>query len=217
MTRHAPLIVDVDDTILDWIGSFRSFMSERLGRDIEGVPNGWDMSSWLGIPADMVVRHIQDHNMSAHFGCLLPIHGAQETLLEAREREIPIHVITSCSTDPVTVSRRHDNLLTVFGDVFSSITCLDLDKPKASELSRVLDLDGAGIWVEDNHMKALEGHMLGHQAFVLRRGHNRDQEDSCDAGLSWVDHWDEIRTHLPDLAPSPPEEDEHISGCLNGL
>lgn len=189
------IILDCDDVMLDWIGGFWDFCEEKTGNRMDRRgPMGWCMSTWIGVSPEQSMELVKEFNGSERFGNLQATDGAAETLKGLAET-YELHVITSCSADPTTVALRENNLKEAFGDIFTSITCLNLGIPKAAELEKHPD----SVWIEDNVRNALLGAELGHNTFVRRVQHNRQQEANkdCQGKVTWFSDWDEIRDAIP--------------------
>lgn len=206
MPLNRPLIADVDDTVLDWmLGGFRPDFQRRTQTLIcpDGSPD-WDLSGWLGVSFDEMLEHVKAFNTSEAFGQLPALPCAQVILPEIARTGREIHIVTSCARDAVTQKRRRDNLERLFGDIFASITCLDLGESKETPLKTLAEHTGnPGLWVEDNHKNAVIGAEIGHTTFVMRRSHNRKIEPVCTrADLTWVDTWFDIAPHLLPTIPS---------------
>lgn len=189
------IILDCDDVLMDWIGGFWDFCEEKTGKKLDRRgPMGWCMSSWIGVTPEQAMDFVREFNGSDRFGDLHATPGSVEFLKTLADNN-ELHVITSCSSDPRTVALREHNLKSVFGDVFSSITCLDLGTPKSAELEKHAD----SIWVEDNVRNALLGANLGHETFVRRVQHNRHQEvnKDCLGKVTWFTDWSEVSATIP--------------------
>jgi 5' nucleotidase, deoxy (Pyrimidine), cytosolic type C protein (NT5C) len=184
------VILDCDDVLLDWVGGFWDFCEEKTGRTLDRRgPMAWCMASWIGVTPKEGMDYVREFNASEAFGHLKPTVGSVDTVKQLSLAN-ELHVITSCSSAPEIVELREHNLRNVFGDVFASITCLDLGTPKTKELAK----HGASFWVEDNVKNAVIGAELGHTAFVRRVTHNRQQEvnKECFGKVTWFTDWSEI-------------------------
>jgi len=191
-----PVITDVDDVLLDWLmGGFKPFVEQKLGKSLDPAgPNDWNMADWIGVSPQAGRALVAEFNSSIAFGRIPPFKDALEALAAAHAAGRSIHAITACATDETTVARRKANLFDTFGDIFSSITCTNLGESKKPHLHALQERLGAGIYVEDNHGHAMDSIEAGHVAFIIRRCHNRQIEQTCsEAALTWVDGWAEIR------------------------
>lgn len=185
------VLLDCDDVLLDWIGGFRDWCSAKLGREIAGEPQSWDMSEWLGVSEEEAKALIAEHNAGPHFGELEAVSGAKEGVATwVATKQIRLHVITSCSSDAETVARRKTNLQVVFGDVFDSIHCLDLGQ---SKLQLLQSFRPGSLWVEDNFKNALLGVEAGHNVAMRERPHNLEfKKKDVPGNLKWFSDWSEL-------------------------
>lgn len=182
------IVLDCDDVLLDWIGGFRDWSSVHLGRTIEGLPDDWHMENWLGVTEDVCVEMIREHNAGDSFGDLKAVPGAKETI-DRWSSIYNLHVVTSCSSDPVTVKMRKDNLRREFGDVFESIHCLDLGQPKDKLLQAFRP---GSAWIEDNYKNAMLGASVGLVPYMRERPHNKQFRELKD-DVMWFKDWSDLQ------------------------
>lgn len=194
---NKPLVTDADDVMLNWLmGGFRPFVNKATGRTIcPNGPEGWDMSSWTGLPYEDTMALVKEFNASEAFGEIPAFDCAASILPKIAQTGRAIHVVTSCAADPAVHARRRFNLETAFGPIFQSITCLDIGESKAPALMRIAEEAGTtGAWAEDNHKNGKVGAEMGYTTFMFRRSHNRAFEPECDhPNITWVDSWHDIK------------------------
>lgn len=187
----APLITDADDVLFDWHAGFDPYARAVLG----AAPDS-PLEDLAQQERSTMGRMVLEFIASPEFGRMTPYPDALVAMRAAAEQGRPIHVVSACGSDPRTIARREDNLASVFGDIFASITCTPIGGSKLPALQALHARQGKGIFVEDKRKHALSGIEAGHQAFVLRRPSNRDQEAGCtESRLTWVDDWHAIRRH----------------------
>lgn len=196
------VLLDCDGVLLDWESSFREWVTGKLRRPIAAHPSDWCLSKWLGTTTDEAAALVDEFNHGEFFGNLSPVHGAAWAIGGLAEAGIEMHVITSCSTAPGVTERRRRNLAARFGDVFASVTCLDLGQSKVKAL---VDHEPGAIWVEDNYTHALTGLALGHRSFVMRYPHNRSYEAShriseSQRAVTWCDGWHDVMLAITEEA-----------------
>jgi hypothetical protein len=195
-----PLVIDVDDVTLNWLmGGFRPYVMDVTGKEICAKgPHGWDMEEWLDTDKAGVRELITNFNASHDFGKIPAFDCAMEVLPKVAETGRRIHVVTSCAADPEIHRRREQNLIDIFGDIFATITCLDVNVSKAPRLYELIDEEGRpGIWLEDNHKNATAGADLGYITYMFRRSHNRSFEQNCNhPNIAWVNTWHDVAPHL---------------------
>lgn len=184
------VILDCDDVLLDWVGGFRTFASDHLGRVIEGEPQSWNMGSWIGTSDAVALELVRAFNASEGFGDLRAVWGARLAIDKlAADPNVRLHVVTSCSSDRLTVAMRRRNLEREFGHVFDSIHCLDLGESK----KKILQAFAQGsVWVEDNYHNALLGLEVGHTVLIRERPHNREFRAIIEPRVTWFTNWHEV-------------------------
>lgn len=182
--KNLHILLDCDDVLLDWIGGFRAYVHAAEGViPTAPAPSSWDMSEWLGLTSERTVELIQEFNSHHWFGHLEARADALRCVAALKNMGHRLTVLTSCSDDPAIVGRRRRNLERAFGNVFEAIICLPLGQSKAPWLG-ILE---KGIWVEDNYKNGLAGNAAGHKTFMLRRSHNRADEQRDHRSITWID------------------------------
>lgn len=193
------VLLDCDGVLLDWESAFREWVTAKLRRPIAAHPSDWCLSKWLGVTKDEASALVEEFNHGEHFGSLWPVSGAVWAVGGLAEAGFELHVITSCAAKSEVAAQRRQNLAIHFGDVFASVTCLDLGQSKAKAL---IEHEPGATWIEDNFTHALTGHALGHRTFVLRYPHNRKHEEGS-VGPTWCDDWADVMARIFDEAEPP--------------
>lgn len=183
-----PVILDCDGVLLDWESGFRMWVQGVYPetRFTSDYPADWDLSKWIGCTQEQAFNLIRSFNQTSYFGALSPMPDAARLLYEIDRRGHPIYVVTSCSSDPVVLRRREQNLGRVFSIGIRRTICLDLGVSKLETLRAFRMIYGECIWVEDNLKNALDGFTAGHRSFFLRRPHNETQWELEKKGISPV-------------------------------
>lgn len=189
-----PVILDCDGVLLDWETGFRNWVLRHRPTTVfaSEYPTDWDLSHWIGCTPDESMALIQGFNQSAYFGCLSAMPGAARMLYELERRRHPLFVLTSCSSDQITVARRKRNLEIVFAARIERVICLDLGVSKLETLRAFSTVFGECIWVEDNMKNALDGYTAGHRSFFLHRPHNQVHWGLEEKGFSPVTHLENL-------------------------
>ena len=191
------ILIDCDDVLLDWQRGFRSWL-----RDIHNIsahpsgPTSWDMSDWLGLSSNDCFSLVTQFNSSKDFGFLPALPTAVEVVRTLKQKGHSLYVITSCGIDPQTIQSRSDNLISHFGDVFDEVIAVPLGVGKQVHLQSF----ERSIWVEDNYKNALSGLQCGHQTYMMRRNHNRNDESTSHDQIAWVDDWHDLSDLISRLA-----------------
>lgn len=185
---NQPVIFDCDGVLLDWETGFRNWVLRHRPTTVftSEYPTDWDLSHWIGCSPDESMTLIRAFNRSAFFGSLSAMPGAARMLYELERQRHPLFVVTSCSSDDLTVARRKRNLEIIFSTPIERIICLDLGVSKLETLRAFQTIFGECIWVEDNLKNALDGFTAGHRSFFLRRPHNEAQWELEEKSVSPV-------------------------------
>lgn len=184
--NRIPVILDVDDVLLDWSTGFRTYVSWKYqAKPVKDQPDSWHLSEYFGVSSEVVHQWVRDFNSSSHFSLLAVLPGAQHAIAEFVKGDHPLIAVSSCWGNMYTPILRQTNLLHHFGNAFSEIICLPLGADKQPCLTGIDE----GVWVEDNYTNALAGHQVGHKTFMMRRSHNRSLESGSIPEIEWIDSW----------------------------
>lgn len=184
--NRIPVILDVDDVLLDWSASFLRYANWKYrAKPVKEQPDSWHLSEYFGVASEVIHEWVKDFNSSPHFCDLAALPGAKHAVSHFAKNGHPIFAVSSCWGNMQTPILRQTNLFSHFGNVFSEIMCLPLGADKTPYLAGIAD----GIWVEDNYTNAVAGHAAGHKTFMMRRPHNRSLESSSIPEIEWIDSW----------------------------
>lgn len=181
MKKH--VVLDVDGVILDYTLAFLNDCG--FG---DHINNGvWydDIDDLMKMPDKIIFDMILDFNASDKFGKLPPVKGAPEALKALYDKGFDISIITSCANSETTKKLREENLLNVFGDIFTNIDMIPLRGSKKDALTQYKN--SGIIWVEDKIENYYQGLEVGLNSVLLKTQFNRHQED-----VNMVDNWDEL-------------------------
>lgn len=192
-TPTKPIIVlDCDDVLLDWREGFMRWMKTLRGIELDpNGPRSWNMDKWVGEPA---MPFVVDFNKSMTFANLKPMYDARKAVASLYAAGYKLHVVTSCgASSSLTARWRERNLDACFGDVFSSLTCLDMGQSKQEALKalKLINPLANPVYVEDNIDHANAAADLGYETYMVRRRHNTSFEGQHD-GHCWRDGLGEV-------------------------
>lgn len=166
------IITDVDGVLLAYEKTF----SEHMGWDFDEVNGNHRSFECLNSdPAICVGTAIREFNSSDTFGEIPPLDGAVEMVEYAVRTGHKIDVVTSCGGDTAVHRRRIKNLKNVFGDVFTSITCLPLGASKLPTLMRYRNQ--GHIWLDDSLTHYHDGITAGLDSRLVTTPFNRMFDD----------------------------------------
>lgn len=180
------LILDCDGVLLNYADGFAKYFCQKHGREIpKGDPDSFDMSNWIGRPAQEILSEIAHFNSGRvmGFGRLEPMPGAVEAVAELHRHGWDMRIATSMSDAGEAEALRHANLNIVFGPVFSEMVCLPLGACKKNALARL----APGIFIDDLAVNVRAGIEAGHHGLLMSLAHNRDE-----TGIDRIKGWPEI-------------------------
>jgi FMN phosphatase YigB (HAD superfamily) len=182
------LVVDVDDTILQWKEGFFEFIEAKgWYRDPNSACDSWDIWTWIcdsnnvQVSKELVLELIIEFN--SYPRVLKPISGSKSYLELLWSEGITIIALTSFGSCPVQTKFRKEYLNVVFDEIFSDVIVLPLGACKKEAL-KLLEPD---YFVEDNKAHAQVGCELGIKTFLLNTTYNQGCEKSV-----YVESWGEI-------------------------
>ena len=191
-------IFDCDDVLLDWQGSFVSWLKRRGFEPDPAGPDDWNLARWIGCHDHEARDLIERFNNSEYFRHISARPGAKDAVWALYGKGYRISVLTCCGTSPKIRVDRWRNLYREFSRDSSgppwtipNVTTLPLGASKEAYLYRACERFGTSnlVFVEDNLKHAMTGASLGITSFCLRRSHNRSLEakGEGDGMVRWVD------------------------------
>ena len=181
------ILVDVDAILLNWVDGFTNWGVDQgltLKPDYKRYYKVEDKFEDIG---DRGFELLQGFNRSDYICDLEPIPEAQKYIKRLASHRYKFHAITSIEPTPEIVTRRKNNLMDTFGDVFSVITCLDYGVSKKETLKQYINTQQ--WWIEDNARNALTGYDLGLRTVLMNYEYNQDFEHP---GIYRVNDWEEL-------------------------
>ena len=201
-------ILDCDDVLLDWQGSFMRFWSAHGITLNPAGPQTWDLSKWIGSSPEFAAEMVLRFNESDEFGRLEALPGVVSVVRSMRDQGHKVSVVTCCGRERKLRSARILNLWNCFGVstvldsradrehhllMFDSVTFLDLGASKFDTLFQIAIKTPECVFVDDNFKHAQAGHRSGMKSYCVRRSHNRaDEAANPDSGVMWIDHLSEV-------------------------
>lgn len=197
--QHNPKIIltDCDGVLLDWTHTFREWMSARGLVQKPDAEEYYSVHDQFGIDSTTAKKYTRLFNESAAIGFLPPFRDAVQWVQRLHhEHQYKFVVITSLSKDPFAQQLRKHNLVTVFGDIFEHIECLDTGSDKAQALAPYQD---SGLWwIEDKPANAQVGQALGLRSVLIEHGHNTDHDHAL---ILHAANWQDIYRMVIDQLP----------------
>ena len=184
------ILVDADGVMLDWLYSFRAWMS-RHGYEMV-VPDTYRMDECYGLDCDEGKKLCRMFNESASIRKVPPLRDAVKYIRKLHEEHgYVFRVISSLSNDEYAHRLRTKNLIELFGPtVFESYVYLDTgaDKDEALEPYR----NTGCLWIEDKAENADLGLKVGLESLLMMHPHNADYSGEARR----VANWKEVYYHI---------------------
>jgi len=130
---------------------------------------------------------VYEFNETECISSLVPERDALKYIPEIVAAGYRLHVITAITDNPVVVQRRVHNLKSLYGDIFTEITCVGNNKSKTEHLAEYKD--SGCYWIEDSPTHAIDGHKLGLETILMAHDHNVDFDHD---DIHVVNNWKEI-------------------------
>jgi FMN phosphatase YigB (HAD superfamily) len=170
------LLTDIDGVVLDWLGSFKHYLTDRGIEQNDQTLDG------------LIEQHVETFQQSSYyFGCLKTCKKSEMYLKKIHDLNYKIVAITACGTSDVIKSFRQNNLYQHFGDLFDDILFVNVHDSKQPLLQ---SFDSA-VWVEDNYTHYVSGVFCGHNSFLIQHPYNAHH--SANFVQDWQDIYEKIK------------------------
>lgn len=167
--RNKVALLDVDDTLLDFLAPFRAWMAEyqRLPA-VRDDTQTYNLGAMFGLNESQIaplVEHFFDTEFAAN---LPPWPNSVAAVLRLKELGYKIVAVSSCPRGVKAVRHRRTNIESLFGKMIEEVHCLGLHSTKKA----VFDQYPRGLVMEDHLGHAITAAALGHQALLFARPYN---------------------------------------------
>lgn len=172
MRFSPPILVDVDEVLLQWSPGFRKWMTS-MGHPSTGETNTWEMlSSFPTVPNQTTLDDLM-YTFSTHadFGRLEPVEDAVEGVAQLRYifPDSLVVGVTACGSSEATTRLRRINLRER-GFPIDHVITLSLHSCKR----RVYSAFRPGIVIDDAMPNLIAAKDAGHRAIAFDRPWNKD-------------------------------------------
>lgn len=161
------LLTDCDGVLLRWSVNIPAFLTS-MGICIEhlkGYLHGNQM-----VPFDVLfpanskeesMALMMQYNESEFMSQLPIMEPDSEHSLRRLHQHFDIAVITNISDKPNAAALRKKNLISVYGDIFDEIICLNPHSDKTEAIRQFVGMREVVLWVDDNIDHVKEGQRVG--------------------------------------------------------
>lgn len=189
------IVVDADDTILDFGSRVREFYNHHHGKQVIGKSLTWGLCDWLDIEEGKDREVLEAFMGSWQCGALDPLPGTTRVLPKLLQQGYDIFVVTACGQDPQVHALRKANLYHVFGDIFEQIMFVDFEGSKVDCLDKISETHDIHAFVDDKYQNIKEAQDAGYYeaCVMIKQPHNRQYREE---DVLCAHDWYEISTML---------------------
>lgn len=182
------ILTDVDGVLLNWRIAFISWMKQR-GYNINHT-NDYDLSNCFGYAhdPDHIYDLIKQFNESANIGFLEPFRDSVYYVKKLYySHDCIFHAISSMGVNPYAHTLRRQNLINIFGNVFSDVTILDCGADKSKVLEQYKGTNC--FWLEDHIKNANDGCKFDIKSYLFNHTYNTIFENPADEKFIRINSW----------------------------
>lgn len=175
--RKKAIVTDVDQVLLDYYSRLREYVNSKYGRLIEGLPEDWDLTSWLQCADKLEMLEIlTEFSTLKEFGTLDAFPGADVVLHELIREGYSIICLTACGTRDITKALREVNLFHRFGDIFEEIHFVGFDDGKVDTVRSIQERYDVVAFIDDKPQNIMDIYFeLDMDNIILMKSpHNRE-------------------------------------------
>jgi FMN phosphatase YigB (HAD superfamily) len=183
-TMKKLLVVDVDNTILDWEFAFDVYANTHGFYKDPTVKPSFNLAPMYRLKDEHVFQLVKQFNESAAIGFLPALRDAWYWVRKLGDEGWRFHGVTSVSDDPNVKELRIRNLEKQFGKVFEHVECLSIGASKRDYLEANFK-DSGLFWVEDNVENAELGLAVGMKPLLVAHNYNRDYTGLIPRVMNW--------------------------------
>lgn len=182
------LLVDVDDSVLQFIKPFNEWMKEKGYTEHTDIMDTYSVMHAFNISIEEASNLIKEYAETVMAHEQEPEPCAKIVLPRLYKKGHRFVAITACGIDEDFKQKRLNILEKTFGFEWNDIHTVDFH---ASKEEYLFSYDKS-IWVEDNLRHAVDGVAIGHHTFLLDRPYNQGKSD----GIVRVKDWYEIERNI---------------------
>ena len=189
------LIVDADQTILDFSSAFHQWMVEQgiETHDDQILTPRNRIHDVYKASLEELALQLVDFSHSEAFERLQPLEHAVEAIRRFQEAEWTIHVVTSCDDHQNSQKRRHTNLAKLFNIQPSHVHFAGLLGSKTGILSQL----PTGYFVDDSLTHVREAIALGHTGILIHN--DKEDHENLEKAIFCADDWLEAQFIIDEM------------------
>lgn len=194
---------DADTVLLDWLSGFLYFLEEK-GHCVEHVKQYLGTTKF--IPTEKITKSkCKEYNKQilkefAESGVLSQLDYFKEenhTVLTELNKHYEIAVVTCIGRTEQLISQRKQNLINLYGDIFSDILCINFGESKEESLRKLSEEYDIVAYIDDREKHLAEAKNVGIKSILLSSGldvnYSNDIDFSIVSSLSEIKEYQEIK------------------------
>lgn len=191
MKKRKAIVIDIDDTVLDFGSRLREFYNMHYNGCVKGKSHEWDLCRWLNVDDGQDRIVLADFMDSWQFGALDGMAGAKRVLTKLVQEGYDIYCITACGLDPKVEALRRCNMYHVFGHIFEKIYFVDYGQTKVDYLTKIMETHDIHAFVDDKYDNLADGMAAGvDTCIMIKQPHNKPYREM--GGVTVAYDWYEI-------------------------
>ena len=170
------VVMDVDQVLLDYYARLREWVNTKYNLGMEGLPDYWDMSEWMGVSKDEAMDLMWEFSTSYEFGTLDSFPGADVVLHSLMRDGYKLICVTACGKDAITVALRKANLFHRFGDIFTEVHFVEFTESKVDTMLDIASRYDIVAFIDDKPQNIEEVYDSGcaGKVVLMKAPHNRE-------------------------------------------
>ncbi|WP_425338894.1 5' nucleotidase, NT5C type [Moritella marina] len=187
-TPMKAIVIDIDDTVLDFGSRLREFVNHQYDKQVTGKPLAWDLCEWLGIKEGQDVKILKEFASSWQFGALDALPGASRILTKLAQEGYEIFCITACSRDAQVEALRRANMYHCFGNIFKEIFFVEFGESKATYLNKIQETHEIHAFVDDKYDNLVDAKNAGiDNCIMIKQPHNKVFRELVTCAHDWYE------------------------------
>src|SRR5690606_17436893 len=185
------ILTDADGVLVDWNTGFANWMASKGLPQRPNTEDEYSMAIRHGITTHEAHELIKEFNEGPAISGLKSCGDSIPFVNKIDKLGFRFIVVRSISSHPNAKIHRTQNLMSLFGDVFDDIHCIEVGASKANILLENW-ADTGYFWVEDHMRQAEAGWEAGLKTVLINHPYNRHFVTDLFPRVSYESPWEEI-------------------------
>lgn len=184
------ILTDCDGVCVDWNLGFNKFMDDKGYPQLPNTEDQYNLMVRHNITSKQAMEFVKEFNEGHYIADLEPFADSVEYIKKLADLGFRFIAVTSISNSEVAHKHRTKNLLSLFGDVFDEVNCIETGASKSFILQRWANL--GYFWIEDHMRQAEAGHEAGLRTVLITHPYNEHYSTDLFPRVSHTTPWEDI-------------------------